>query len=205
MENELQRKKKFSTKNMVMVAVFGAVGAVLMVVLEFPLPFAPSFLEMDFSNLAVILSTFILGPIAGTATALIKILLKLVFKGTTTMFVGEIADFIVTLAYLWSCALVYRFKKGKSGAVLSLACGTVFVSIVSIFVNLFLNFPFYSTLYGIPLDAIVGMGTAINSHITNLFTLMIFSVLPFNLVKYGALSILTFFTYKRLKNILIKQ
>ena len=71
--------------------------------------------------------------------------------------------------------------------------------------NAYVMFPLYSELYGMPMEAIIGMGTAINPRITNIFTMMLFSILPFNLFKYGVVSVITFLVYKRLKGVLFKN
>ena len=186
-----------------MIALFGAASLVLMLV-DFPLPFAPSFLKFDFADLPAILGTFMMGPVEGILICIVKLLLKLAIKGSETAFVGEFANLIAGAAYMLPAALVYHFKKGKSGAVLSLAVGTIVVSIFGIFSNMIIMFPAYSKLYGLPMEVIIGMGTAVNPHITNMFTLMLFAVFPFNLVKYGIVSVITFFVYKRLKKLLFK-
>ena len=198
-----EKHKVFTTRNMVMIALFGAASMVLMLV-DFPLPFAPSFMKFDFADLPAILGTFMMGPVEGILICVVKLLLKLAIKGSETAFVGEFANLIAGAAYMLPAALVYHFKKGKSGAALSLAVGTVCVSLFGIFSNMFIMFPAYSKLYGMPMEAIIGMGTAVNPHITNLFTLMVFAVLPFNIVKYGIVSVITFLVYKRLKKILFK-
>lgn len=195
--------RTLSTRNMVIIAMMSAISLVLMMV-DFSVPFAPSFLKMDISDLPAILVTFMMGPVEGIIVAVIKVILKLVVKGTDTAFVGEIFNVVGAASYVLPAALVYHFKKGKSGAILAMLAGTIVVSVTSIFGNLYVTFPMFSKLYGIPMDAIISMGTAVNSHITNLFTMMLFAVMPFNLFKYGIVSIITFFVYKRLKNVLFR-
>lgn len=196
-------KIMFTTRNMIIIAMMSAVSLVLMM-LDFSVPFAPAFLKMDISDLPAILVTFMMGPVEGTVVAVIKVLLKLIVKGTDTAFVGEIFNVVGAVSYVLPAALVYHFKKGKSGAVLAMVAGTLVVSITSIFGNLYVTFPMFSKLYGIPMDAIISMGTAINSRITDLFTMMLFAVMPFNLFKYGVVSVITFLVYKRLKKVLFR-
>ena len=71
------------TKKMVLTAVLGAISGILML-LEFPLPFIPPFVKMDFSELPVILGGFIMGPVNGALIAVIKIVLNFLFNGTST-------------------------------------------------------------------------------------------------------------------------
>ena len=202
--NEVKKKKVFTTKNMVMIAMFGAIAGVLML-FDFAIPIAPGFMKIDLGDLPAILGTFMMGPIEGLLICLVKLLVKLVIKGTTTAFVGELSNFVVCAAYILPSYFIYKSHKGKAGAVLSLAVGTIVVSIVAVFSNYFVMFPMYSNLYGMPMEAIIGMGTAINPRITNLFTMMLFAVMPFNIIKYGIVSVITFFVYKRLKNVLFKN
>ena len=199
-----EKKKVFTTKNMVMIALFGAIAGVLMV-FDFSIPIAPSFMKIDLGDLPGMLGAFMMGPIPGLLICLVKLLVKLVIKGTSTAFVGELSNFVVFAAYMLPATLVYKYKKGKSGAILALLTGTIVVSLVAILSNFFVMFPLYSNLYGMPLEAIIGMGTAINANITDLFTMMLFAVLPFNLIKYGIVSVITFLLYKRLKNVLFKS
>ncbi len=199
-----RKRGKFTTKNMVLVAVFAGVSLVLML-LEFPLPFAPAFLKFDLADLPATLATFMLGPVHGIMVCVVKLLLKLIVKGTETAFVGEFANLMASAMYILPAALIYRFKKGKVGAAIALGSATVIVSIGACIMNMFIMFPVYSSLYGIPMDAIIGMGTAINSSVNDLFTLIIFTVLPFNLFKYTIVSIITFFMYKKLKHVFFKD
>ena len=92
----LPEKRKISAARRVsIVGVCAAIAAVLML-FEFPLPFlAPTFYELDLSELPVLLCGFYLGPAAAVLCEILKIVLKLLFKGTSTMFVGEFANFAV--------------------------------------------------------------------------------------------------------------
>ena len=93
-------KKLLNVRNVVLMGMFGAIGAVLML-FEFPLPFiAPSFYGLDLSEIPVLVGTFAMGPVAGAVTEMVKILIKLVLKPTSTGFVGEFANFCI------GCALV---------------------------------------------------------------------------------------------------
>ncbi len=201
--NSVRGNKKLKTRNMVIIAMFGAVSMVLMMI-EVPLPFAPSFLKFDLSDLPSVLATFMMGPLGGILVSAVKIILKLLIKGTTTAFVGEFANFLAAVFYMVPAAIIYKFKKGRSGAIIALLTGTVIVSIACCISNMYILFPAYSELYKLPMEGIIGMGTAINPMIKDLFTMMLFAVLPFNLFKYSVVSVITFFLYKRLKHVLFK-
>ena len=65
--------------------MFSAVATILML-FDFPLPFAPGFYKLDFSELPILVGTFAFGPAAGVMMEFVKILLKLFIKGTSTAF-----------------------------------------------------------------------------------------------------------------------
>ncbi len=198
-ESKAQGKKKISTKELVIIALFGSISMVLML-LEFSVPFALPFLKMDLSDLPAILATFIMGPAQGVAVAAIKVILNLLTNGTATAGIGELANFLGAVFYILPAALIYKHKKGKAGAALALIVATIVVGFACVLMNTYLTFPAYGKAYGMSMEVFVGMGTKINPSITNVFTLMMFSVLPFNLMKYGIASVVTFFTYKKMKH-----
>ena len=93
------------TRYMVQVAMLGAAAVVLMF-FDIPLPFAPSFYKIDLSEVPVLIGAFAMGPLAGAAIELIKILLNLVMKGSTTAGVGEVANFLIGCAYVMPAAWI---------------------------------------------------------------------------------------------------
>lgn len=185
-----------NAKNTVFVGMMGAVSTVLMMI-NVSLPFAPGFLKFDIAELPALFAGFFLGPVSGCAVILIKIALKLVLQGTETAFVGEMMNILGSTCFVLPASLIYRWKHTKRGAVLALTISSVMVSIAFIFINAYIAFPLYSRLYGMPMDVIIGMGTAVNPLITDVTTLMLFSVFPFNLFKHGVTSLVTFMIYKR--------
>ena len=77
------------------IAICAALSTILHM-LDFSIPFmAPDFYKLDFSELPVLLCGFFLGPSATVFCEAIKILLKLLLKGTSTAFVGDFANFFV--------------------------------------------------------------------------------------------------------------
>lgn len=195
-------KEVNKTRRMAYIAIFGVLGAVLMF-FEVPLFFAPSFYEIDFSEVPVLISTFYLGPVAGVTTELLKIILKLFLKGTSTAFVGDFANFVIGCAFVLPASIVYHARKSKGTAVGGMALGTLCMTIFGSAFNAFYLIPTYSRLFGMPLEAIVGMGTAVNANINSVTTLVLFAVVPFNLLKGVLVSIITYLLYKRVEKILV--
>lgn len=179
----------------------GAVSTVLMM-LNFSLPFVPGFLKFDISELPALFAGFFLGPVSGCSVIVVKVLLKLLFQGSDTAYVGEAMNIMGSVCFVLPASLIYRWKHTKKGAVIAMTVSSVLVSIAFIFINAYIAFPLYSKLYGMPMEVIVGMGSAINPMITDVPTLMLFSVFPFNLFKHGVTSFVTYLIYKKAGNTL---
>lgn len=195
-------KEVSKTRRMAYIAIFSVLAAVLMF-FEIPLFFAPSFYEIDFSEVPVLISTFYLGPVAGVTTELLKIILKLFLKGTSTAFVGDFANFVIGCSFVLPASIVYHWKKSKGSAIGGMALGTLCMTIFGSAFNAFYLIPTYSRLFGMPLEAIVGMGTAVNGNINSVTTLVLFAVVPFNLLKGVLVSIITYLLYKRVEKLLV--
>lgn len=185
-----------TTRRLALIAMLGALSAVLMTI-YIPLPFAPSFMRFDVAELPSMFAGFFLGPVGGCLVVLVKIALKLLIQGTDTAFVGEFSNILHSISYMLPAALIYRAHHSKKGAVIGLAVGTVVAALFSIASNALIMFPMYSKLYELPMEAIIGMGTAVNPFITDEATLMLFSVFPFNLFKCTVTSVITYLIYKR--------
>ena len=140
---------------------------------------------------------FFLGPSAAVFCEIIKILLKLLLKGTSTAFVGDFANFVVGCSLVLPAIWVYHTKKSRSTALWGCIIGTVALTIIGSAFNAIYLLPKFSQLYGIPLDAIIAMGTKINSGITNITTFVMLAVAPLNLIKGAMISALTMLLYKR--------
>ena len=132
----------------------------------------------------------------------LKILLKLVLKGTSTAFVGDFANFIVGCTLVLPASILYHVKKTKRNAIWGLVLGSIIMTAFGSLFNAVYLLPKFAQLYGMPLEAIVGMGTAVNSSITSVSTLVLFAVVPFNLLKGLLVSVLTILLYKRVEKLL---
>lgn len=189
-------RKLMNTKNVVLMGMFGALAAVLML-FEVPLPFlAPSFYGLDFAEVPMLVGTFALGPVAGIVMQIVKILIKLILKPTSTGFVGEFANVVMSCALILPAGLIYRFKKSKNGALAGMAVGTVLMSVAGVVMNALVMIPFYSNF--MPIETIIKAGAAVNPAVSSVWTLAIFCVGPFNLVKGTLTSVITAVIYKRI-------
>ncbi len=191
----------FNTKNIAKIAILGAIAGVLML-FEFPLPFAPSFYKFDFSEVAVLIGGFAMGPAAAAMIEGVKVLLNFLFNGTITMGVGEFASFVIGCALCVPASIIYRKDKTKENALKGMIVGTLCMTVTGVVLNYFVLIPAYVALANFPLEAIIGMGAAIFPFIDNTFKLVLACVTPFNLVKGIAVSICTLLLYKHVSPLL---
>lgn len=196
--------KRRGARYVVFVAMFGAIAAVLML-FEIPLFFAPSFYELDLSEIPVLMCSFYLGPVAGVVCEFIKIVIKLLLKNTSTMFVGDFANFVVGCTLVLPASIIYHAKKSKKTALIGMATGTIIMTIFGSLFNAVYLLPKFAAIFGMPLEVIIGMGTEVNAAINSVSTLVLFAVVPFNLLKGVIVSIATFFLYKRLEPVFFRK
>lgn len=199
--------KKKSIRKLLIIALLGTISVVLMF-LEFPLWFAPSFYEFDFSEVPVLVGAFAFGPLAGITIEAIKIILNLIFTSSITMGVGEIANFIVGISLVVPASIIYHRNKTKKQALIGLVVGILSMAFFGALMNAFVLLPAYAFFLSTPEWAVtvadfVAMGSALNPLITNLFTFIMFAVVPFNLFKGVLVSVVVLLIYKRV-SMLIK-
>ena len=189
------REKLFTTRNVVLMGMLGALAGVLMM-FEVPLVFlAPSFYGLDFSEVPVLVGSFALGPVAGIVIEAVKILVKLVIKPTSTGFVGEFANFTIGCALVIPAGLIYHFNRTKKGAGIGMTVGTILMAMAGVVLNAVVMLPFYS--HFMPLDTIISMGAQINPAVSNVWTFALLCVGPFKGVKGIVVSLITALVYKR--------
>jgi len=188
--------KRSNVRKLTMAGMMGAVAFVLMF-LSFPTPLSP-FAELDFSALPELIGGFILGPIGALEIITVKILLKLVFQGTSTAFTGELCAFILSVCYVLPAVLYYRKHRTKKGAIMGIALGAVIAVIASVITNIYLIFPFYMAAYGMNWEAIISMCSALIPAINDIPTMVLFSIVPFNLLSRTLTAVITVLVYKRI-------
>lgn len=207
---EKYAKKKHGDKERILttrkVATIGMFSAIAMIlhVLDFPVPFAPPFYKLDFSELPILIGSFAFGPVAGVLMEFLKILLKLCIKGTSTAFVGDLANFVVGCSFVLPASIIYSFVKTKKGAVISCISGTLIMTVFGTAFNALYLLPAFSILYETPLDQILEMGKAVNPLISgkSITGFVMACVAPLNLIKGVFSSIVAMFIYKPLSPII---
>lgn len=195
------RKEDFNTKTMVKISVLGVISLILML-LDFPLWFTPPFIKFDVSDVPSLIGAFALGPMAGVIIQLVKNLLKILVAGTNTVVVGEVANFIVGSVFAYTAGLIYYREKTFKNAIIGLIVGTISMTAVISILNYYVMIPFYAKVYGMPLDKIITISGAVNKYVVDLKSLIIYAIVPFNLLKGLVVSLVTILLYKRVSPIL---
>ena len=207
MQAENSRRKsagpsRLKTRNLVVAGMLSAVAFVLMFI-EFPIPaLIPPFVKMDFSDLPALLGAFALGPVYGIVISLLKNLLHILIKGTSTACVGELCNFLLGAVFSFLAGYIYNKHKCMKNALLGAFAGALAMAVLSVPINFFITYPAYVVFYGMPLDAILGMYQSILPSADSLIKCLVIFNMPFTLVK-GLLDVLLCFAvYKPLSPIL---
>lgn len=176
-------KSTFSVRNLVFIGMLSAAAGVLMT-FEFPLPLMPPFYKIDLSDVPSIVALFSMGPVAASCVEVIKILIKVILSGTSSMYVGEVANLIGVVLFVVPIWLIYsRMGKTRKAMAVSLSASIPIRTAFSCMVNLFITLPLYVAAAGIPMDALMQSMSQINPAITNLPAFICFATIPFNVVK----------------------
>ena len=188
-----KRRKRIPLRYITATAVLSALSTVLMM-LSFSVPFMPSFLKLDFSELPALIASFSMGPVSGVLVCLIKNLLNLPFS--TTGGVGELCNFLLGACFVLPAGLIYRFRKNRRTALLAALLGALAMAFASLPLNYFITYPMYMKF--LPLEQIIGMYQAIFPGVNGLFQCLLIFNVPFTFLKGLLDTILTFLVYKRI-------
>ena len=184
-----------------MIAILASIGSFLMF-LDFPIFIAPSFYKLDLSDLPCLIGAFAMGPIPALFIQLIKVLIKLLLKPTSTAFVGEIASFSISSIYCVVASIIYKNNRNKKGAIKAIITSSIMMVISSCILNYVFIIPSYVKLFGMPLETIVSLGNKIIPLVKDKFSFVIFCVAPFNLIKVVIVDVLTMSLYKHISPLL---
>ncbi len=189
--------KNSSIRKISVTAIMAAFATALMF-LEVSVPLMPSFIKLDFSDLPALITSFAFGPAWGVAVCLVKNLVKLL--NTYTAGIGELANFILSAAFVGVAGLVYRNKKTKKFALIGALVGALAMAAISFPSNYFVVYPIYEKLMS--REAILGAYRLIYPKTQSLAqALLIFNV-PFTFLKGAINSAITFVIYKKISPLL---
>ena len=194
-------KHQLLIKKIAKIALISALAGVVNL-FTMPLPIFPGFYEMDLSDVVVLIGGFHLGPWSVIVIELIKQLINVSVNGTITAFVGEIANFLMGVAFVFPAAFLYQKKKTFRRALVGLAVGLLSLAVFSSLLNYFVLIPTYASVFG--METVLNMAKSVIPAIGDLKTLILFATVPFNLTKGIVCSVLTIVLYKRISPFLKK-
>ena len=174
-------KKQLPVSTMVRISLLSVIAFFLMQ-FSVTLPIFPGFLSMDISDIPALVGALVMGPMAGILISLIKNLLDFVITGSNSGGIGQVANFIVAVALITPISVIYKKRSNFRGYIIGSCIGIVFMVAVAAIFNCFVLIPMYSRII-IPLEAIINMAYAINPRVHNMRTLIVFSIVPFNMLK----------------------
>lgn len=200
------KRAGLSSAHVAFIAMFSTLAAILYI-LDFTLPFAfPGFLEFKLSDIPILIGSFTLGPLSGGVIVVVEILIKLVIKGTSTMFVGELSDLVTSCVFAVTAGIIYKRHRTFKGALAAMGIGTVAEVAVALLINRFILVPFYVLVFfGGSWAPLVGMMTPLFPSCTQATFYNFYlwaSVLPFNLLRCIVAIVVTLLVYKRISRLI---
>ena len=173
----------------------------------------PSFLEINFSMVPIIILAFMLGPWDAALAVLVRMIIKFMV-GTGTMGVGELADLLIGLLCCLPAGLIYHESKFKHKTLFAFISVVIMWVLGGIFTNIFINIPFYKAAFKMSDEALAGMISTPISAISfglikadsitpanYMFYYILFSIIPFNLMLGLAVTLITAPIHVRLKSL----
>lgn len=172
------------TNRLVRMAVLSALSIVLVMYVKFPLiPSAP-FLEYEPGDVPMLIAAFMYGPVAGLVMTVIVSTIQAFTVSAAAGWVGLVMHVIATGTLVVVSGSIYKRLHTIKGAFIALAAGAISMTLIMIPSNLFFTVRFY----GVPYDAVVAMLPT--------------ALLPFNIIKSFANSIIVLVVYKPLSRFL---
>lgn len=190
--------RKISIKEMCVISIMASLSVILYYFAKFNLPFFPSWLDIQFSDIPALITSFMYGPIGGSLVIVIRFIVKL--PATITSGVGELADLLIGLTLVISAGLIYKRHHTFKGAIVSMIIGMLLGTAMATFANWVILIPAYVKIAHFPKEALVSGMSYINGVNTSNFMVyyLLVGVIPFNLFRYLLVFIITLLLYKRL-------
>ncbi len=199
--------KRMNIKQMSVIAVFSALSVILYYFGKFNLPFFPSWLDIQFSDIPALLVSFMYGPISGILVIIVRFFCKL--PGTSTVGVGEFADVLIGVTLCLVAGLIYKKHKSLKGALCAMGIGMASATVMATVANWLILIPAYKGIAGFPQAALTGVmdkilgGQGIVTDNNFMFYYLFVGVIPFNLFRYVLVFAITLVLYKRLHMLIV--
>lgn len=191
-------------RNYAIMAMLVALAVVLMAY-RIPIGFLPSFYKLDFADVVIILGGCLISPSSTIVMSALKVIIKMITQGSNSAFVGDLANFIMSIAFIWPITFIYSKKPSIKQLIKGSILGTLVLIIVSCIVNYYVLLPMYANMYHMDIPAIVAFGTALNPNIKDLFSFVLLATAPFNLIKGASNALVAIVVYKAAHVLFRKQ
>ncbi len=200
MEKAISNRNRTSMiRKLTVTAIMSALSYALMMI-QFPVPFMPFFIEFDISELPALITSFAFGPHFGIVVCLLKNAIHCLVSETFT--VGELSNFILGAVFVGIAGLVYMIKKNRKYALIGALVGSLAMAVVCFFSNMYITYPFYAEVFTGGMDAILGLYQAILPSMDSIWkSILVFNV-PFTFAKGLVSVVITFLVYRKLSPIL---
>lgn len=192
-----KRRNWVSTRTITITALLASISYIL-AFFEFPVPLSPSFARMDLSDIPALIGAFALGPATGVIIELIKNVLQLL--STSTAGIGELANFLIGASYVWIAGFIYKYKRTKKGAISAYIISSIVMGVVAMIVNYFILLSLFETF--MPLDQLIASFSEFLPFIQTKLDVVLYNVLPFNVIKGLVVGLVTMVVYKKLTPVL---
>ncbi|WP_297517992.1 ECF transporter S component [uncultured Clostridium sp.] len=169
------------------IAILSAIAFILMM-FEFPVVPAFPWLKIDISDMPALMGAFAFGPVAGIVIELLKNIIFIMFRGTSTGGVGELANFLIGVSFIVPASLIYHKTKTRKSAIIGMIVGTISIIIVGILANVYILLP----LFGMKMSS------------SQLMTYIFVGLVPINGLKAILNSGITLVLYKKLSTTIFK-
>ncbi len=172
-------------RKLVVMSLLAALSVVLVYAIHLPLIPAASFLEYDPADIPILIAAFAYGPVAGILlTIVVSIIQGLTVSAASNVY-GIIMHIIATSTLVLVASGIYCKFRSRLGGILGLFLGTLSMGVIMMVANHFVT-PHFTGWPVAEVDALLLPG-----------------ILPFNLVKGGINSVVTFAVYKTVSRYLV--
>lgn len=172
------------TKKLVSLGMLTALSIVLMLFVRFPLFPSAAYLEYEPMDVPLLISGMHFGPASGFLVVVLSSIIQAFTVSGANGWIGALMHIISSGVLVLVASFIYNKNKTRKNAILGLIAGTIAMTLIMIPANLIIT----TNLYGVPIEVVKA----------TLFTVTI----PFNLLKAGINSVITFIIYKPISNFL---
>ncbi len=172
---------KESISRLTKMGLLVALSVVLVLLIRIPIFPAAPYLIYDMADVPILLGAFLLGPVAGLEILLVVSGIQ-AFLLSPDGIIGMIMHFFASGVLILVSYGIYKLgRKTTRSMILGLILGTAAMAATMVPLNLIFTVYFY----GVPKEAVVALLVPI--------------IIPFNLIKAGANSILLFLIFKSIR------